>query len=71
MELADSGAITEYQEFSNINTLSVTLNPNAPPLAPSPVTKHIVGVRKPDISLRLVAIASLTDHSSDRLLAYQ
>ncbi len=37
IEEQDSGDITEYHVFSNINTLSPTPMPSAPPEAPSPM----------------------------------
>ena len=58
MEEQDSGDITEYQVFSNINTLSPTPIPNAPPEAPSPIMMQITGTLSLLISKRFFAMAS-------------
>ena len=53
-----SGEITEYQEFSSINTLSPIPIPNAPPDAPSPITIQITGTVNCIISIKFLAMAS-------------
>ena len=58
IEEQDSGEITEYQVFSNINTLSPTPIPNAPPDAPSPIITVIIGTFNLVISNIFLAIAS-------------
>ena len=50
MEEKDSGEITEYHVFSNIKTLSPIPIPSAPPDAPSPIIKQIIGTFRIDIS---------------------
>src|SRR5690606_24898608 len=46
IEEQDSGEITEYQVFSNIRTRSPTPIPKAPPEAPSPIIRTIIGTLK-------------------------
>ena len=54
----DSGEITEYQVFSNINILSPTPIPKAPPEAPSPIITTIIGTEMDIISKMFRAMAS-------------
>ncbi len=58
MEEQDSGDITEYHVFSSIITLSPTPIPNAPPEAPSPIIKTMIGTSNFVISNIFLAIAS-------------
>ena len=48
-----SGVATVYTECSNINTLSPTPIPKAPPDPPSPITVQIIGTSKQNICLKL------------------
>ena len=58
IEEHDSGEITEYHVFSSIITLSPTPIPKAPPEAPSPIIKTIIGTSSLVISKIFLAIAS-------------
>src|SRR5690606_11401379 len=64
MDEHDSGEITEYQVFSNINTTSPTPIPSAPPEAPSPTIRVIIGTFRRVISRIFLAIASPCPRSS-------
>ena len=64
IEEQDSGEITEYQVFSNINISSPTPIPKAPPDAPSPIIITIIGTDKDIISYMFLAIASPCPRSS-------
>ena len=64
IEEHDSGEMTEYQVFSNINILSPTPIPSAPPEAPSPIITTIIGTEIDIISKIFLAIASPCPRSS-------
>src|SRR5512143_2952583 len=64
MAAQPSGVITEYTEFSSINTRSASPTASAPPEPPSPITAAMVGVRNDAITSRLRAMASAWPRSS-------
>ena len=65
-----SGERIEYTAFSSITILSPTPIAKAPPLEPSPITTHMIGTFKFDISQMLLAIASPCPLSSAPIPGY-